>query len=320
MRIPGYALAVMLAAAAPARAGAAQTLPAPIARIDAALENIGSLTRPGRVGYATVFDGNKYVQCRRLADTSMRCEAAGATMQPSLGAVLTGERVQKLAALGWTLDKHFGNYVHTFPAATPTASIAALIARTLAEAYGSDPADLERQTTWVEDVPCPPRNGPTQNLAGLVNDDPDMVRIRACAYTPDAAAPEKAASAAALVARLGATVTAEIERLRLNAQQHVFVIFDAGIGYVQCAPEMSGAIYCEAQSPQSWPALDTVITPQRLARLHELGYADPGRAPNYWKTYHADKYTAAQIGAEILTVLYDVYGYAGATPLDIKTE
>jgi hypothetical protein len=32
------------------------------------------------------------------------------------------------------------------------------------------------------------------------------------------------------------------------------------------------------------------------------------------------KSTGAQIGAEILTVLYGVCGHAGATPLDIKTE
>ncbi|HXD45379.1 MAG TPA: hypothetical protein VN655_09630 [Pseudolabrys sp.] len=35
------------------------------------------------LGYATASDGNKYIQCR-LRDMAMRCEAAGAAMQPSL--------------------------------------------------------------------------------------------------------------------------------------------------------------------------------------------------------------------------------------------
>ena len=36
--------------------------------IEATLDNITNLNRPGQDGYATVWDGNKYVQCRRLAD------------------------------------------------------------------------------------------------------------------------------------------------------------------------------------------------------------------------------------------------------------
>jgi hypothetical protein len=45
------------------------TSPAPAqttaARIDEALQNITTLVRSGRVGYATFWDGNKYIQCRR---------------------------------------------------------------------------------------------------------------------------------------------------------------------------------------------------------------------------------------------------------------
>ena len=48
-------------------------------RIEAALaKNIMSLDRPGQDGYATIWDGNKYVQCGRRQDRSLRCEAAGA--------------------------------------------------------------------------------------------------------------------------------------------------------------------------------------------------------------------------------------------------
>src|SRR5712692_8953469 len=57
-------------------------------RIQAALQNIMTLDRPGQDGFATIWDGNKYVQCGRRQDRGLRCEAAGALMQPSLGHVL----------------------------------------------------------------------------------------------------------------------------------------------------------------------------------------------------------------------------------------
>lgn len=297
--------------------------PSPTARVDAALQNITTLSRPGRIGYATVWDGNKYIQCRRLPDRAMRCEAAGASMQPSLRAVLTGERLNSLAALGWSLDPSFGNFVHLFPAETTTADIAVHVLRTLAEGYGADITDLDIETAWISDVPCPPRNGPTQNLAGMISDAPSMraFAIRTCSYKPEPPAPQKVASAPELIARYGAHVAAEIQRLRINAQNHVFTVFDPGLGYVQCKPQTPDPVlYCEAQSPESWPALATILTPERLASLHKAGYADPGRAPNYWKSYPFDKYSDAAIATEILTILYDVYGYAGATPLKVIAE
>ncbi len=85
-------------------------------RIEAALQNVMTLERPGQDGFATIWDGNKYVQCGRLRDRGLKCEAAGSLMQPSLDHVLTPERVSRLAALGWRLDPSFGNYVQTFPA------------------------------------------------------------------------------------------------------------------------------------------------------------------------------------------------------------
>ena len=45
--------------------------------VQAALDNITTLSRPRKDGYATMWDGNKYVQCRRLPDRSLRCEVAG---------------------------------------------------------------------------------------------------------------------------------------------------------------------------------------------------------------------------------------------------
>lgn len=61
-------------------------------------------------------------------------------------------------------------------------------------------------------------------------------------------------------------------------------------------------------------------TPERVSRLRSAGYADPGRAPNYWKSYPFDKFSDAAIASEVLTILYDVYGYVGATKLKISTE
>ncbi len=76
-------------------------------QVDEALQNITTLVRPGRIGYATVWDGNKYIQCRRTPERALRCEAAGTSMQPSLRSVLTGDRSTRLTALGWTLDPQF---------------------------------------------------------------------------------------------------------------------------------------------------------------------------------------------------------------------
>jgi hypothetical protein len=300
--------------------GAAQTAGS---RVEEALQNITTLLRPGRIGYATFWDGNKYVQCRRLPERELRCEAAGTSMQFSLRNVLTGDRLARLTALGWVLDPSFGNYVHVFPADMPAARVADYILRTLIEGYDADVAGLEIKTAWVADVPCPPRNGPSQNLAGSVNDAPSMraTAVRTCSYTPMPEPAQTAASAAELIALYGATVTAEIQRLRINAAARVYAVFDAGIGYVQCMPETPpAAFYCEAQSTESWAALATVLTPERVSRLRGAGYADPGRAPNYWKSYPFDKFSDAAMASEILTILYDVYGYAGATKLQVKTE
>jgi hypothetical protein len=293
------------------------------AQVEEALRNITALVRPGKVGYATIWDGNKYVQCRHITSGAMRCEAAGTSMQPSLRNVLTGERLNRIASLGWILDPSFGNYAQTFPADMPTARIADQVLRILSEAYEADAAALEIKTAWVANVPCPPRNGPSQNLAGIVNDAPAMkaTAVHACSYVADTETLQKATTAAELITIYGTTVTAEIQRLRINAANRVYAVFDAGIGYVQCMPETpSPAFYCEAQSAESWAALATVLTPDRVSLLRKVGYADPGRAPNYWKSYAFEKYSDAVMANEILTILYDVYGYTGTAKLKIKTE
>jgi hypothetical protein len=113
-------------------------------RVEAALENIATLDRPGRQGYATFSDGNKYVQCSYTQDRSLRYEAAGTLMQ--LAHVLVSERVNRLAALGWRLDPSFGNYVQTFPAGLATSQIADQILQALSEAYDAQLADLDMLT------------------------------------------------------------------------------------------------------------------------------------------------------------------------------
>ena len=100
--------------------------------------------------------------------------------------MLTPERVVRLTALGWRLDPSFGNYVQTFPADAASSFVAEKILQVLGEAYEADIAELEVQSTWVPSEPCPPRNGPSQNLAGIVSNAPSMAAtaVHACAYRP----------------------------------------------------------------------------------------------------------------------------------------
>jgi hypothetical protein len=296
-------------------------------KVESAISLITLLDRPGQINLATVWDGNKYVQCRPMDDRSMRCEAAGALMQPSLAHVLTPERIGHLIARGWVLDPSFGNYARRFAPTTAAKVIAEEIKNMLSQVYDADIEHIEIATNSVADEPCPPRNGPSQNLAGIIFDARAMERfaIHACSYEPKDNAPDVklglTTTAAELIAVYGPKVTVEIQRLRLNSRRRAFVVFDTGLGYVQCEPQSEpDGLYCEAQSADSWPALAAILTPERLGRLHDAGYADPGRAPNYSKTYLFDKTSDAAVAAELLTLLHDVYGYYGASKLEVATE
>jgi hypothetical protein len=295
------------------------------ARVEAALQNMMTLDRPGQSGFATIWDGNKYVQCGRTPDRTIGCEAAGTLMQPSLERVLIPEHVGKLMSLGWRLDPSFGNYAQIFPSDAAPGVIADQILQVLGAAYDANLSDLSVETTWVRTEPCPPRNGPTQNLAGIINDARSMAAtaIHACSYSPkqDLGPNRPAASTAELIDFYKAKVTGEIGRLRVNVSRNVFTVFEAGIGYVQCRPYTPPAvIYCEAQSAQSWEALASILTPDRIDQLHAAGFADPGRSPNYWKNYSLDRNDDAAIAREVLTILHDVYGYNGLPKLKIITE
>ena len=276
-----------------------------VQNVQAALDNIAAVSRPGETGYATVWDGNLFVQCS-IAKAVTVCEAAGSRMQPSLALAIDGQR---LLELGWVANDTFGNYVRAFGQEFATEGIAGELVRILVEGYGADPSKTEVETRWVADVTCPPRNGPTQNLAGMISDGPAAIPI--CAYS----APETAS-----VRSLGPIIESEIQRLRLNADEPVFVVFDAGIGYVQCAPEPSlQAIYCEAQSAESWPALGAMLTPGAIKFLHKAGYEDPGRSPNYWKHYPLDL-SDAEIALEVSGILRSVYRFDGAWPLEVHAD
>ena len=305
---------------------AAQSDSVPVAtrtRVEAAVTNIIQLVRPNEDGVATVWDGNKFVQCRHMVDEQLRCEAAGSVMQPTLAHVLTAERVTALAAAGWRLDPSFGNYVQTFPTTRPASEIANKLIAALAEGYDADLAKLEVGTSWIERQACPPRAGPSQNLAGSINDSPKMaaVAVIGCAYIAPAADAVPLETLDALVARDGQRVAGEIGGLRVNADRHIFVVFQLGIGYVQCAPQTEPlAIYCEAQSAAEWQALTALLTPEHVTRLHELGFTDPGRVPNYWQVYEADKNSNETIARNVLAVLFDVYGYRGLPALEVLDE
>lgn len=294
-------------------------------RIELALANITTLVRQGQDGYATVWDGNKYVQCMRMPDHVLRCEAAGSLMQPSLARVLVPERVARISALGWRFDPSFGNYVQVFPAGISLSRVAERILDVLVEGYDANLADLGIQTDWVASDPCPPRNGPSQNLAGMVNDAPSMrlTAVYGCSYQPspdDAQMPE-INSTTDLIEIYGARTTAELQRLRVNIDRWVFFAIETGAGYVQCGSESSPpAIYCEAQSADSWPVLSRILTPDRVARLHAAGFSDPGLAPNYWKEYPVADFADVDIAEELLAVLHDAYAYNGIPPLRFVTE
>ncbi len=298
-----------------------------VRKMEAAIASIRALERPGRDLLATFWDGNKYVQCRRMADQTLRCEAGGSLMQPSLERVLTPERIGRLAGLGWTLDPSFGNYVHSFPPDVPANEIAGQILAALSQGYDADPAALELETGSIAHERCPPRHGPGQNLAGMIDDSPSMalVSIEGCSYKRVDNAPAHKlgpdSTVADLVKLYGPKVTAEIQRLTLNRNHRVFALFDTGLGYVQCEPvTQPDGLYCEAQSADTFPPLAAVLTPERIARLHAAGFADPGRAPNYAKTYPAEKLDEASMAGELLGLLHDAYGYYGASKLEIKTE
>ncbi len=284
-----------------------------------AVYNVMTLDRPGQDGLVNVSDGTKYVQCRRMPNGSLHCESAGTVMQPSLARVLTRERIGRLTTLGWHLDPSFGNYAKTLPPEASAEEVTKSIVEVLEEAYGVEIADASVESIWIWSNPCPPRAGPSQTRAGMITNEPDLMptAVRGCLLTPKPPVP--AQSADDLLSIYGKRIIGELLRLRVNYNGRVFVVLDVGAGYVQCASTGSpGDIYCEAQSAESWPELSKTLTAERITRLHAAGFAEPGRSPNYWKSY-TDQSDEA-IARELLDILYNVYGYDGSKRLIFKDE
>jgi hypothetical protein len=146
--------------------------------------------------------------------------------------------------------------------------------------------------------------------------------VYGCAYVPPDEDPlPPIRTAADLFDVYGARVTGEVQRLRVNIDRWLYFALDTGGGYVQCGTQRTPpAIYCEAQSAESWPVLSRILTPDRVARLHAAGFADPGDAPNYSRVYPVAEFSDDAIADALLTVLYDAYAYDGVPQLLIATE
>lgn len=291
------------------------------ARIEQALHNVLTLERPGKTGLATIWVANAWVQCRRLLNRALRCEAAGLLMQPSLARILTPAQIADLDRLGWRIDPAFGNYVRTFDGSHTLADVARSIRAILVDIYRTDPYAIELSTDWLPWELCPPRSGPRQNLAGSINGSKRMagVVIHACSYTPPAT--PVAGTLEQLIASAGPRISAEIERLHINHLKSVFVVVDFDFAYVQCAPDPeTDGIYCETASADSQAALGIFLTPERIARLHRHGFNDPGLTPNFWKIYATGSIKADAVAADLLAVIYDVYEYRGEAPFKYSTE
>ncbi len=203
--------------------------------------------------------------------------------------------------------------------------------KSLAQGYGADITGLEVKNSWIAHEACPPRHGPSQNLAGMIDNAAEMApsAIHACAYVPKPQPSEALlqpldpkAPLADHFRRYDTMVMREVKRLKDNiGGARIFLVLDTGRGYVQCEPQSeSRALYCEAQSVDSDPALKNVLTPDREAILHAAGFDDPGPTQNYSRIYPIDKFDSIAIADALLTILHDVYGYAGTPPLDVVRE
>jgi hypothetical protein len=307
----------------------------PTLSVAKAIKQILMAHRPRQDGVLTVRDNMLFVQCLdRPGAPDLRCEAAGLEGEPWLHNVLTMERQDRLMALGFKPDTTYGNFVRTFPRSIKPARLAEIIVGVLTEIYGADAEDIEALTDWLPTDPCHPRIkashdrggsiatpqwgfandiGPgckiVTNTDGMNYDDPDNV--------PSDVQPID------LDAHYGAAIAAQITRLEAGHHtDHIWAIFEAGVPYVQCAPDTEdNKIYCEAASEDSIGApLARLLTADRRQKLIVAGFEPPGKEMNFRRFYPLDHYDAAAIAHALLTVLHDSYGYTGTPAMMLKTE
>ena len=125
-----------------------------------------------------------------------------------------------------------------------------------------------------------------------------------------------------LDARYGTAMTAELQKVE-SAPKGVdsFVIFSAGLAYVQCLHDIDGnRMYCEAVSEDAiGHSLAHILTTERKAKLAAAGFEPPGKVMNYWRFYPKPQYDLAGVTKALLDVLRNAYGYQGTPPLQVET-
>jgi len=294
--------------------------------------------RPKLDGILTVRDNTLFVQCiNRPEAPDLRCEAAGLEGEPWLHNVLTMERQDQLIARGFKPDTTYGNFVRTFPRSIKPAKMAGVILGVLTEIYGADADNIDALADWLPTQPCHPRIKATHDRGGsiatpswgfAVDIGPGckiVTNTDGMNYNePDAATPgTSSGNDVDLDARYGAAIAGQIERLKAGHQtDHIWAIFEAGIPYVQCAPDTEdNKIYCEAASPDAIGApLARLLTADRRQKLIGAGFEPPGKVMNFRRFYPLDQYDAAAIAHALLAVLHESYGYDGTPAMVLKTE
>jgi len=319
--------------------GAALAGPAPKAEIADGIASVLLVENDKTDGILTVSEGNLYVQCLNSHFLPQwRCESAGAEGQPWLHHVLTSDRQAKLAELGFVPDPETGNFVALLPKATAPKLLAGVILQVLTEAYGALPEEIEVKAEKLRSTHCHRRIKPGHDrgraiLTGSIGFKQDAEKNCKLKSRPDEAeaaddndgneggTATTAAPGIDVDARYLAPMAAELDRVR-RAGPHTYVIFEAEPAYVQCMHDAEGKrMYCEAVSEDAvGKQIARILTPERKAKLIAAGFAPPGRTMNYSRFYPEAEYNTTLLAKALLRILKNVYGYQGATAIEVRTE
>jgi hypothetical protein len=325
-------MAAVVAALTPAVAGAA--VPTSREQIITGLNRALTLTSPRVDGLVTVSDNNLWVQCLSSHYfKTWRCEAAGLEGQPWLRHVLTVERQDRLATLGFAPDNEVGNFVARVASATATSLMADRIIAVLTQAYGAKAEDLTVSVDTLRSARCHTRLRADADRGGSIltpswgfaKDAAEGCRVGASAAGlnyDDPAAVLPPATGIDLEARYLSAMTAALQDLEASPEgKDAYVIFAAGPAYVQCLHDIADKqIYCEAASDDAVGApVRRILTPDHLAKLADAGFEPPGKVMNFHRFYAQAQYDATAVAKALLSVLRDAYDYGGAPPLMLTT-